>query len=85
MKFNRFGKYLIAFMLVLLCAINLHHTTFVRAQEPPQVQIPQPEPNPIVPDSIFMSQLPSWARLVDIRTVIATFASIFDTPLLTIS
>ncbi|MBD0340039.1 MAG: peptidase M15, partial [Microcoleus sp. Co-bin12] len=69
MKFNRFGKYLIAFMLVLLCAIGLHHTTFVRAQEPPQVQIPQPEPNPIVPDSIFMSQLPSWARLVDIRTV----------------
>jgi D-alanyl-D-alanine dipeptidase len=69
MKFNRFGKYLIAFMLVLLCAICLHHTTFVRAQEPPQVQIPQPETNPIVPDSIFMSQLPSSARLVDIRTV----------------
>ncbi|MEG4289921.1 M15 family metallopeptidase [Microcoleus sp. C2C3] len=69
MKFNRFGKYPIAFMLVLLCAIGLHHTTFVRAQEPPQVQIPQPEPNPIVPDSIFMSQLPRWARLVDIRTV----------------
>ena len=69
MKFNRFGKYSIAFMLVLVCAIGLHHTTFVRAQEPPQVQILQPETNPIVPDSIFMSQLPSWARLVDIRTV----------------
>ncbi len=69
MKFNRFGKYLIAFMLVLLCEIAMHHTTFVRAQKPPQVQIPQPEPTPIVPDSIFMSQLPSWARLVDIRTV----------------
>ena len=69
MKFKRFGKYPIAFMLVLLCAIALHHTTFVRAQEPPQVQITQPEPNPVLPESIFMSQLPSWARLVDIRTV----------------
>jgi zinc D-Ala-D-Ala dipeptidase len=69
MKFNRFGKYPIAFMLVLLCAIGLHHPTFVRAEEPPQVQISQTEPTQIVPESIFMSQLPSWARLVDIRTV----------------
>ena len=69
MKFNRFGKYPIAFMLVLLCAIGLHHPTFVRATESPQVQISQPEPNPVAPESIFMSQLPNWARLVDIRTV----------------
>ncbi|MEG5138953.1 MULTISPECIES: M15 family metallopeptidase [unclassified Microcoleus] len=69
MKFNRFGKYPIAFMLVLLCAINLHQPIFVRAQEPPRVEITQPEPSPIAPDSIFMSQLPSWARLVDIRKV----------------
>ncbi len=69
MKFNRFGKYPIAFMIVLLCAIGLHHSTFVRATEPPQVQITQPEPTPVAPESIFMSQLPSWARLVDIRTV----------------
>ncbi|MCC3573953.1 MAG: M15 family metallopeptidase [Microcoleus sp. PH2017_40_RAT_O_B] len=69
MKFNRFGKYPIAFMLVLLCAIGLHHPIFVRATESPQVQITQPESNQIAPESVFMSQLPSWARLVDIRTV----------------
>jgi zinc D-Ala-D-Ala dipeptidase len=69
MKFNRFGKYPIAFMLVLLCTIALHHPTFVRATESPQVQITQPEPTELAPESIFMSQLPSWARLVDIRTV----------------
>jgi len=33
------------------------------------VQITQPEPTLVAPESIFMSQLPSWARLVDIRTV----------------
>lgn len=69
MKFNRFGKYPIAFMLVLLCAICLHHPVFVRAQEPPEVQSPQSEATPVAPESIFMSQLPSWARLVDIRKV----------------
>jgi D-alanyl-D-alanine dipeptidase len=70
MKFNRFGKYPIAFILVLLCAIGLDHPTFVRATESPQVQISQPEPTPtIAPESVFMSQLPNWARLVDIRTV----------------
>jgi zinc D-Ala-D-Ala dipeptidase len=69
MKFKRFGKYPIAFMLVLLCTIALHHPTFVRATESPQVQITQPEPTEFAPESIFMSQLPSWARLVDIRTV----------------
>lgn len=69
MKFNRFGKYPIAFILVLLCAIGLHHPTFVRAEEPPQVQISQTEPTQIAPESIFMSQLPNWARLVDIRTI----------------
>lgn len=69
MKFNRFGKYPIAFMIMLLCAIGLHDPIFVRAAEPPQVQITQPEPTPEAPESIFMSQLPSWARLVDIRTV----------------
>jgi len=69
MKFNRLGKYPIAFMLVLLCAIGLHQPIFVRAKEPPRVEITQPETSPIAPDSIFMSQLPSWARLVDIRKV----------------
>ena len=69
MKFNRFGKYPIAFMIMLLCAIGLHDPIFVRAAEPPQVQITQPEPTLVAPESIFMSQLPSWARLVDIRTV----------------
>ncbi|MEG3977285.1 M15 family metallopeptidase [Microcoleus sp. herbarium8] len=69
MKFNRFGKYPIAFMLVLLCAICLHHPVFVRAQEQPEVQSPQSEASPVAPESIFMSQLPSWARLVDIRKV----------------
>jgi zinc D-Ala-D-Ala dipeptidase len=69
MKFKRFGKYPIAFMLVLLGAIALHHPTFVRATESPQVQITQPEQTELAPESIFMSQLPSWARLVDIRTV----------------
>ncbi|MGB3267577.1 MAG: M15 family metallopeptidase [Microcoleus sp.] len=69
MKFNSFGKYPIAFMLVLLCAICLHHPAFVRAQEPPEVQSPQSEATPVAPESIFMSQLPSWARLVDIRKV----------------
>jgi D-alanyl-D-alanine dipeptidase len=58
-----------AFILVLLSATSLHYPTFVRAEESPKVEISQPEPNSIVPESIFMSQLPSWARLVDIRTV----------------
>ncbi|MCC3414387.1 MULTISPECIES: M15 family metallopeptidase [unclassified Microcoleus] len=69
MKFKRFGKYPIAFMLVLLCAIGLHHPIFVRATESPKVQSPQLESNPVTPESVFMSQLPNWARLVDIRTV----------------
>ncbi len=69
MKFNRFGKYPIAFMIMLLCAIGLHHPTFVSAAESPEVQIIQPEATQIEPESIFMSQLPSWARLIDIRTV----------------
>ncbi|NJK68979.1 MAG: M15 family metallopeptidase [Microcoleus sp. SU_5_3] len=68
-------------MLVLLCAIpygiaslhGLHYATFVRAdvraEESPKVEIIKSEPNPLIPESIFMSQLPSWARLVDIRTV----------------
>ncbi|TAG70334.1 MAG: peptidase M15 [Oscillatoriales cyanobacterium] len=67
MKFKRFGKYPIAFMLVLLCAIGLHHPIFVRATESPKVQSPQLESNPVTPESVFMSQLPNWARLVDIR------------------
>ncbi|MEG5058811.1 M15 family metallopeptidase [Microcoleus sp. A2-C5] len=69
MKISKFAKYLILFVLVLFSAISLHHPIFVRAQEPPRVEITQPEPSPIAPDSIFMSQLPSWARLVDIRKV----------------
>ena len=69
MKFNRFTKYLIVFALILLSTTTLNYTTSIRAQEPPQVQITQPEPNPVVPESIFMSQLPPSARLVDIRTV----------------
>ena len=69
MKFNRFAKYPIAFMIMLLCAIGLHHPTFVRATESPQVQITPPETTQSAPESIFMSQLPNWARLVDIRTV----------------
>jgi zinc D-Ala-D-Ala dipeptidase len=69
MKKSKFAKYLILFILILLSATSLHHPTFVRATEPPQVQITQPESNSIAPESVFMSQLPSWARLVDIRTV----------------
>jgi len=69
MKISKFAKYLILFVLVLFSAISLHHPIFVRAQEPPRVEIPQPETSPIAPESIFMSQLPSWARLVDIRKV----------------
>ena len=69
MKSSRFVKYLMIFILVLLSTTTLNYTIFVRASETPQVQITQPEPTPEVPESIFMSQLPSWARLVDIRTV----------------
>jgi D-alanyl-D-alanine dipeptidase len=69
MKISKFAKYLILFVLVLFSAISLHQPIFVRAQEPPRVEITQPEPSPIAPESIFMSQLPSWARLVDIRKV----------------
>ena len=69
MKFNRFAKYPIAFMIMLLCAIGLHYPIFVSAAEQPEVQIIQPETTQSVPESIFMSQLPNWARLVDIRTV----------------
>jgi len=57
------------FILVLLSTTTLNYTIFVRASETPQVQITQPEPTLVAPESIFMSQLPSWARLVDIRTV----------------
>jgi zinc D-Ala-D-Ala dipeptidase len=69
MKISRFSKYLILFILVLLSTTSLHHPKFVSAQEPPKVQISQEEQSPVLPESIFMSQLPSWARLVDIRTV----------------
>jgi zinc D-Ala-D-Ala dipeptidase len=69
MKKNKFAKYLILFILILLSTTSLHHPIFVRATESPQVQISQPEPNQIAPESVFMSQLPSWARLVDIRSV----------------
>ncbi len=69
MKISRFTKYLIIFILVLLSITSLHHPTFVSAAESPEVQIIQPETTQIEPESIFMSQLPSWARLVDIRTV----------------
>ena len=69
MKSSRFVKYLMIFILVLLSTTTLNYTIFVRASETPQVQITQPEPTLVVPESIFMSQLPSWARLVDIRTV----------------
>ena len=69
MKISKFVKYLMVFILVLLSTTTLNYTTFVLGQESPQVQISQPEPNQSAPESIFMSQLPSWARLVDIRTV----------------
>ncbi|MEG4804932.1 M15 family metallopeptidase [Microcoleus sp. ARI1-B5] len=69
MKINKFTKYFILFILVLLSATRLHHPKFVSAQKPLKVQISQEEPSPVLPESIFMSQLPSWARLVDIRTV----------------
>lgn len=69
MRISRFTKYLIVFILVLLSTTSLHHPVFVRATETPQVQIIQPETTQIEPESIFMSQLPSWARLVDIHTV----------------
>ncbi|WP_373535163.1 M15 family metallopeptidase [Microcoleus sp.] len=69
MKLNRFTKYLIVFAITLLSTTALNYTIFVRAQEPPEVQSPQSEATPVAPESIFMSQLPSWARLVDIRKV----------------
>ncbi|MEG3941479.1 M15 family metallopeptidase [Microcoleus sp. S36b_A3] len=69
MKLNRFTKYLIVFAITLLSTTALNYTIFVRAQEPPEVQSPQSEASPVAPESIFMSQLPSWARLVDIRKV----------------
>ncbi|MCC3511238.1 MAG: M15 family metallopeptidase [Microcoleus sp. PH2017_17_BER_D_A] len=69
MKISRFVKYLMVFVLVLVSTTTLNYTTFVRAEEPPKVQSPQLESNPVTPESVFMSQLPNWARLVDIRTV----------------
>jgi len=69
MKLSQFFKYLSVFILVLVSVTTLHHPTFVTAAEPQKVQIFQAETEPLAPESIFMSQLPSWARLVDIRTV----------------
>ncbi|MCC3566080.1 MULTISPECIES: M15 family metallopeptidase [unclassified Microcoleus] len=69
MKISRFVKYLMVFVLVLVSTTTLNYTTFVRATESPKVQSPQLESNPVTPESVFMSQLPNWARLVDIRTV----------------
>ncbi|MEG4319112.1 MULTISPECIES: M15 family metallopeptidase [unclassified Microcoleus] len=69
MKLSKIAKYFILFILILLSATSLHNPTFVSAKEPPKVQIFQAETEPLVPESVFMSQLPSWARLVDIRTV----------------
>ncbi|MGL5064528.1 MAG: M15 family metallopeptidase [Microcoleus sp.] len=68
MKLTKFAKYLIVFILVLLSAIYLQHPTFTRAAEQPKVQISELETSPIEPPTL-MSQIPSWARLVDIRTV----------------
>jgi len=69
MKKSRFAKYLILFILVLLFTTSLHDPTFLSAAGSPKVQIFQAEINPLVPESVNLSQLPSWARLVDIRTV----------------
>jgi len=69
MKLSLFSKYLIVFILVLLSTTSLHHPTFVSAAEPPKVQIFQAEIDPLVPEIVSLNQLPSWARLVDIRTV----------------
>jgi D-alanyl-D-alanine dipeptidase len=69
MKISQFAKYLIVSILVLLSTTTLNYTTSIRAQEPPKVQIFQAETEPLVPEIVSMSQLPNWARLVDIRTV----------------
>jgi D-alanyl-D-alanine dipeptidase len=69
MKTSKFTQYLIVFILVLLSAISLHNPTFVSAAEPQRVQIYQSETEPLVPEIVSLNQLPSWARLVDIRTV----------------
>ena len=69
MKISKFAKYFILFILVLVSAISLYHPTSVSAKEQPKVQTFQAETEPLAPESVFMSQLPNWARLVDIRTV----------------
>src|SRR6476469_9953836 len=67
MKLNRFTKYLIVFLLILLSTTTLNYTTFVRAQEPPQVQITHPKPTPLLPKIFLMSKLPIRARRVKTR------------------
>ena len=69
MKISKFAKYFILFILVLVSAISLYHPTSVSAKEQPKVQTFQAETEPLAPESVFMSQLPNWARLVDNRTV----------------
>ncbi|WP_293123736.1 M15 family metallopeptidase [Microcoleus sp. bin38.metabat.b11b12b14.051] len=69
MKISKFAKYFILFILVLVSATSLYYPTSVSAKEPPKVQIFQAETEPLVPEIVSLSQLPSWARLVDIRTV----------------
>jgi zinc D-Ala-D-Ala dipeptidase len=68
MKPTKIAKYIIVFIAILLFATNLHNPTFIRATEVPKVEIPELETGPIEPATL-MSQLPNWARLVDIRTV----------------
>ncbi|HLO48556.1 MAG TPA: M15 family metallopeptidase [Kamptonema sp.] len=68
MKLGRIGKYLIVFLLVLLSVSGLNLLR-VRAVAPSKTIAVQASPSAKPSESIPLYQLPSWARMIDIRTV----------------
>lgn len=70
MKLHRLVTYFILFVLVFLAITLSNFAPFpeVQAQTRPAFESPQSQPNSI-PESVPFAQLPSWARLVDIRPV----------------
>lgn len=67
-KFSQFGKYLLLSSLVLLL-ITQFNPTVLHSASPPAMESPHPQPSSTSPQSAPLYQLPTWARLVDIKTV----------------
>ncbi|MDF0552207.1 M15 family metallopeptidase [Kamptonema sp. UHCC 0994] len=68
MKLSSFGKYLIVFLVVLLSVTGLN-LTIIRAADSARLITAQASPTSETTESMALYQVPSWARMIDIRTV----------------